>query len=480
MPDPSISYIWQITGCQHSLNQPTDDDFGAPTVPALTPRGFSRWESVEILLGPEEHVPFMQYAVQNWNLKHPETGEVFPVELPREVFPRVPDADVDLWHQNCGRRMAQEAAREKDETERRARSSEPSDYRRDRPSQTSTPQGRHRPDDSDYFGRNAAYTNIPERRASRKDQRHSKSPERPSRRTSSAERARRRSFSDFNVSSPPPAEERPKPAAYDPEYLDPEQRRKPSTARRHSHPRRNSTSEDEVPQRQDSRRRPRGTSPPIPTIRRPAASGNGRPSRADLRAEELRKSSSGSGLSPLGSIRNKLSEKVSSIFPNPLASSHPKPPPSRQHASSEYLRERRNRDLPPSRLSRSHSDLDTDDDLVDDPTEEARRQRNKRPDDRPRDRDRYGGRSDRERDSDRDSRRDRQHLRRPSPTRRTSSHADVDRRREAGLGPGEMSYRDRMKEQRRWDRRPSVEDQMDLGSDGLPTANRRHPEPNYA
>ncbi|KAM4062106.1 WD repeat-containing [Hirsutella rhossiliensis] len=57
-PYASLSLIWQATGCQHTL-QPTHDDFAPPIIPALTMRGFSRWESLEILLGPEEHVPFM-------------------------------------------------------------------------------------------------------------------------------------------------------------------------------------------------------------------------------------------------------------------------------------------------------------------------------------------------------------------------------------------------------------------------------------
>ncbi len=34
-PHESISYIWQVTGCQHSL-LPADDDFAAPSIPALT------------------------------------------------------------------------------------------------------------------------------------------------------------------------------------------------------------------------------------------------------------------------------------------------------------------------------------------------------------------------------------------------------------------------------------------------------------
>ncbi|KAI6782377.1 uncharacterized protein J7T54_008463 [Emericellopsis cladophorae] len=107
----SISWMWQITGCQHSLN-PTDDDFAPPSIPALTPRGFCRWESLEILLGPDEHVPFLQYAVKHFNLKHPETGALFPPNLPRTVFPQEPDPEVDRWHKHCAAQLNEAAAKE--------------------------------------------------------------------------------------------------------------------------------------------------------------------------------------------------------------------------------------------------------------------------------------------------------------------------------------------------------------------------------
>lgn len=495
MPEASISYIWQVTGCQHSL-QPGDNDFKPPTVPALTPRGFSRWESVEILLGPEEHVPYMQFAAKNWDLRHPDTGERFPADLPADVFPRTPDVEVDLWHQNCGRRVAQEAAREKDESMRRARPTEPTEPRYGRPSaHSATPPGRPRSDDSDYFGRSASYTHIPERQNTTRA-RHSRSPEKSAKRSPSEERARRRSFSDFS-SIPRQEEEREKPL-YDQTYLDPSDRRPPQ-GRRNSHPRRYSTSEDEIhlpaSMSDRNRRRHRGTSPPIPSIRRvvpPADAGSKstRPIRADVRSDDARRST---GLSPLGSLRHKLSETVSSILPNGLASDRSKPA-SRHHASSEHLRPRRSKEqFTSSRLSKSYSDVDTDDEIVDDPADELRRRRRKATDDKARDsdreRDRYKDRgdrervreSDRERDSDRDRMppRDRQRTRRPDPPRRTSSHADADRRRDAG--PWDMSYRDRMKEERRrWDRRPSADDEVDMAASAMPAGNRRYPEPSYS
>ncbi|KAK5992530.1 hypothetical protein PT974_05941 [Cladobotryum mycophilum] len=111
-PYETISYMWTVTGCQHSLQPTGINDYAAPSVPALTERGFSRWESVEVLLGPEEHVPFIQYAVSNWGLRHPDTGEIFPPNLPADVFPRRPDAQIDLWHKSCANEMRAAASKE--------------------------------------------------------------------------------------------------------------------------------------------------------------------------------------------------------------------------------------------------------------------------------------------------------------------------------------------------------------------------------
>lgn len=67
-----------------------------------------RWESIEILLAPEEHVPFLQSAVRNWALKNPEDGKPFPVDLPKEAFPAETDADIDRWHRECATKLRRE------------------------------------------------------------------------------------------------------------------------------------------------------------------------------------------------------------------------------------------------------------------------------------------------------------------------------------------------------------------------------------
>lgn len=103
-PHHIISYIYQSIGCQHCL-LPTANNFLPPSIPALTVAGFVRWEAIQILLGPEEHVPFIQAALHDFGIKHPDTGEPFPVEIPREAFPLHSDAQIEKWHRMCGEKL---------------------------------------------------------------------------------------------------------------------------------------------------------------------------------------------------------------------------------------------------------------------------------------------------------------------------------------------------------------------------------------
>ncbi|CAD6500063.1 BgTH12-04168 [Blumeria graminis f. sp. triticale] len=104
VPPSSISWIYTSIGCQHLL-LPTADDFTPPSIPSLTVAGFVRWQSIEILLGPDEHVPFIQKSLRLFHLRHPDTNEPFPVELPTESFPSVPDAEIEAWHGQCAQRL---------------------------------------------------------------------------------------------------------------------------------------------------------------------------------------------------------------------------------------------------------------------------------------------------------------------------------------------------------------------------------------
>ncbi|EXJ95731.1 hypothetical protein A1O1_00855 [Capronia coronata CBS 617.96] len=92
----ALSFMYQTLGCFHSL-QPTASPFETPRVPCLTPKGFARWQTIQILLCPEENVGFIQKAVQIWNVPMP-TGGTFPKSIPKEVFPDRPDEAMEKWH----------------------------------------------------------------------------------------------------------------------------------------------------------------------------------------------------------------------------------------------------------------------------------------------------------------------------------------------------------------------------------------------
>ncbi|KAI9172245.1 hypothetical protein HJFPF1_01742 [Paramyrothecium foliicola] len=496
MPHPSISYVWQVTGCQHTL-QPTENDFAPPSVPALTFRGFSRWESLEILLGPEEHVPFMQFAVKNWALKHPETGEAFPADLPKDVFPAVADADVDRWHQSCAQKLRTEAA-VKNETPQTKPEPVPENqspkfaYVHVRKPFQEQPTWRRHVDPA-HLHRGNSYNQPPGRYAAPKGP--DRSPDRGRHDPSPKAQARRRSFSDI----PSPTSNEPPIHAFPSAYDDRNAKRPAEQRRRHSHPRHYSSDEssDEAPVPPKSKRRQHPESPPPPSVRRfvpplapqpPPATNSPppsfRPHRPDVRPDDHKKRSVPS---PRGSLRNKLSETVSNILPNGLVD---RPRNAARHGSyNEPLRPRRSRDhFQPSRLSHRYSDEQSSESLGDESSEDElqrrRRSRDTRDErDRDRDRDRYRDRGrprdqDRELDDDRDvgSRRDRQYLQRPPIERRTSSHADVDRRRDHPMF--DAHNRDRLKDDRkRWDRRS----QEERGSSPMTGVNGRryHPEPAY-
>ncbi|CAM1504724.1 Fc.00g023150.m01.CDS01 [Cosmosporella sp. VM-42] len=479
MPHASISYIWQVTGCQHTL-QPTDNDFDPPTIPALTPRGFSRWESLEILLGPEEHVPFMQFAVKNWQLKHPETGQDFPQDLPKEMFPTEPDEQVDRWHKSCADKLRKEAAAKEKEPPK----NEVSPEQQPEPKfayvhvRNPFPNTRQRPSEQNYFERPVSYVHVPGPRATApRAARHS--PDKYRQGSQSDDHARRRSFSDI-----PPGQDIP---AYTPgaTYLDPNMKR-PVQPRRHSQPRHFSTDsseEEPIPQRMKRRQNTSPPSPPSvrrfvpPADRLPPGSATAPPfrHRPDMRPEDPRRRSV-----PSPSFREKLSEKVSSMLPNGKGSERPRNHV--RHNSYNSDRARRSREqIPPSRLSRSYSDLDSE--ASSDPetsNEEIRRRRRVQERERDRDRDRYREKErGRPRDPDREreeERRERQYMRRPEVERRTSSHADIDRRRDRDHQSWDPRNRDQIREDRkRWDKRVPPDERGPSPVTGV--GGRRYPPP---
>lgn len=104
----SISWIYAAIGCCHSL-QPNGDNFSPPSVPALTEQGFVRWQAIEILLGPDEHVPFIQNCIEQFGIKNPDDGSDFPKGLPKEAFPLTPDTEMEKWHSQCAQELRERA-----------------------------------------------------------------------------------------------------------------------------------------------------------------------------------------------------------------------------------------------------------------------------------------------------------------------------------------------------------------------------------
>ncbi|EOA86536.1 uncharacterized protein SETTUDRAFT_30869 [Exserohilum turcica Et28A] len=112
-PPSSIAFIYRSLGAFHSLQPAADDDgYSSPTIPALKKQGFVTWQTIQLLLGPEEHVPFLQRAVELDDIPDPETGTFFPKILPKECFPDRPDDAMEAWYQNVAARLKKEAEEE--------------------------------------------------------------------------------------------------------------------------------------------------------------------------------------------------------------------------------------------------------------------------------------------------------------------------------------------------------------------------------
>jgi hypothetical protein len=80
-----------------------------PSVPALTPQGFVRWQTIQLLLQPEEHVPFLQAAVKRFEITNPGDGAPFPKILPKESLPSKADVDMIQWHESVAEKLQLEA-----------------------------------------------------------------------------------------------------------------------------------------------------------------------------------------------------------------------------------------------------------------------------------------------------------------------------------------------------------------------------------
>ncbi|KAJ5144598.1 hypothetical protein N7448_001990 [Penicillium atrosanguineum] len=99
----SLSFIYQSLGCFHSL-QPSTNPYEPPSIPSLLPNGFVRWQTIQILMDPDEHSRFLQEAVKQWDIVDAQ-GQTFPKEIPRDAFPSEPDPEMMQWHEGVCRRL---------------------------------------------------------------------------------------------------------------------------------------------------------------------------------------------------------------------------------------------------------------------------------------------------------------------------------------------------------------------------------------
>ncbi|KAL5358866.1 hypothetical protein BJX96DRAFT_147396 [Aspergillus floccosus] len=99
----ALSFIYQRLGCFHSI-QPSSDPYKPPSIPALQPNGFVRWQTIQLLLDPEEHSRYLQAAVELWEIRDPN-GQIFPKMIPRDAFPRESDPEMVGWHEEVSRRF---------------------------------------------------------------------------------------------------------------------------------------------------------------------------------------------------------------------------------------------------------------------------------------------------------------------------------------------------------------------------------------
>lgn len=381
----------------------------------------------------------MQFAVRNWALRHPETGELFPADLPSDSFPAVCDPQIDRWHKTCAQRLRNDAT----STNEKAVPATGTDPRV-HVHFTHVPGGPPRQvPEMDYFDRrrtHVPFVHVP----SRPGPYHSQSPHKrrveSNSSSSQEERARRRrSFSDY----PSPPHEKTRPSS----HLDPH---RPEAVRRHSsQPRRAASPSSPDSDSEDGPVNPRARvhrsgRPPVASVRvfpptspisPPVPQGPARhPHRSEMRQDDLRRRSL-----PPGHFG--IRQKVMSFLPG----SH-----ERQRSTSRSDRETDSRptsarmrpEHPSSRLSRRFSDeADSADESGSDvsPKHHTHRERER---EREKTRERELREREIEEERERRSRKDRAHLR-PDLNRRTSSAADVDRRTR------EWDVRDRYRERER-------------------------------
>lgn len=101
--------MYRTLGCFHILS-PTKNAFEAPSIPCLTEDGFVRWQTLQLLLCPQDHAPMMQRAVQIYDVPK-RSGGFFPKDMPLECFPARADVEMEKWHRFVTSQMNQDYSR---------------------------------------------------------------------------------------------------------------------------------------------------------------------------------------------------------------------------------------------------------------------------------------------------------------------------------------------------------------------------------
>jgi hypothetical protein len=104
--DNGLSWTYRTFGCFHSL-QPTSNPFEMPNVACLTPAGFARWQTLQLLLTPEESVGFLIKACQLYRIPKPDGG-YYPSNIPKSCFPSEADTAMLEWYDKVNGQLNQD------------------------------------------------------------------------------------------------------------------------------------------------------------------------------------------------------------------------------------------------------------------------------------------------------------------------------------------------------------------------------------
>ena len=104
----ALSFIYRSIGCLQSLRpRPGAEAYEPPCVPCLLPTGFIRWQTIQLLMDPDEHWGYLVRAMELWDICDAH-GNPFPKDLPRDAFAAEPDVEMIKWHEHVSARLEQD------------------------------------------------------------------------------------------------------------------------------------------------------------------------------------------------------------------------------------------------------------------------------------------------------------------------------------------------------------------------------------